>query len=58
MKPESNTGTGAGQNNKQDLDRGVTRVRGQNPQQNDAVDHDENNDQNRVNEFKTPNSNK
>lgn len=56
MKPESNAGVG--QNNKQDPDRGVTRVRGQNPQQNDAVDHDENNDQNRVNKFKIPNQNK
>ncbi|MDB6037609.1 MAG: hypothetical protein JWM99_1450 [Verrucomicrobiales bacterium] len=56
MKPESNAGVG--RNNKQGLDRGITRVPGQNPRQNDAVDHDENNDQNRVNKLKTPSQNK
>jgi hypothetical protein len=55
MKPESNT---RGEKNKQGSDRGITRLTGQNSQQNDAVDHDENNDQNRANKFKVSKQNK
>jgi hypothetical protein len=49
MKPEGNTDSDP--KSKQSSDRGKSQLPGQNPRQNDAVDHDENNDQNRVNKF-------
>jgi hypothetical protein len=49
MKPEGTTQSGP--RSKQSSDRGKSQIPGQNPRQNDAIDHDENNDQNRINKF-------